>query len=55
MAFANTKRRCEHLANSLWQAGYASFAIHGDKTQKEREESLAKFRCVVHFAFLLFP
>ena len=53
IAFANTKRRCEHLAKLFWDSGFGSSAIHGDKTQADREKALAKFannECPLMFA-----
>lgn len=53
IAFANTKRRCEHLAKTFWDEGFGSVAIHGDKPQVEREKALAKFardECPLMFA-----
>ncbi|KAL1519911.1 hypothetical protein AB1Y20_023400 [Prymnesium parvum] len=53
IAFANTKRRCEHLATLFWNEGFGSCAIHGDKPQAERESALAKFAnndCPLMFA-----
>ena len=44
ITFANTKRRIDYLANACWGEGYRSSAIHGDKTQQERDEALAQFK-----------
>ena len=43
IVFANTKRRIDHLSKQYWADGFGASAIHGDKTQQERESSLAKF------------
>jgi superfamily II DNA/RNA helicase len=43
IAFANTKRRCEYLAKLFWDEGFGSCAIHGDRTQAEREKALSAF------------
>ena len=53
IAFANTKRRCEHLAKTFWDEGFGSVAIHGDKPQAEREKALKRFadnECPLMFA-----
>mmetsp|Transcript_13383 Transcript_13383/g.25578 ORF Transcript_13383/g.25578 Transcript_13383/m.25578 type:complete len:496 (-) Transcript_13383:134-1621(-) len=44
VAFGNTKRRVDHLAKACWNAGFGASAIHGDKTQAERNAALAKFQ-----------
>mmetsp|Transcript_3926 Transcript_3926/g.5992 ORF Transcript_3926/g.5992 Transcript_3926/m.5992 type:complete len:507 (+) Transcript_3926:89-1609(+) len=41
--FANTKRRVDFVAKMLWQEGFTSCAVHGDKAQHERDASLKKF------------
>merc|ERR1719502_2424726 len=41
--FGNTKNRINKLQKAVWDAGYDCIAMHGDKTQWERDESLAKF------------
>jgi ATP-dependent RNA helicase DDX5/DBP2 len=43
IVFANTKRRCEALFKKVVQSGYGAVAIHGDKTQGEREAGLRDF------------
>lgn len=40
LIFANTKRMCEQLSNSLYKAGVACSSIHGDKDQNERDRAL---------------
>jgi ATP-dependent RNA helicase DDX5/DBP2 len=42
--FVETKKGCEQLARSLKGQGYPVRAIHGDKTQQERDETLEDFR-----------
>merc|ERR1719440_1531676 len=41
--FGNTKNRINKLQKAVWNQGYDCIAMHGDKTQKERDEGLAKF------------
>lgn len=43
IVFANTKRRIDHLSNAYWKDGFGASAIHGGKTQPEREEALEHF------------
>lgn len=43
LVFTRTKRDCARLAELLQQAGVKAEAIHGDRTQQERERSLQKF------------
>merc|ERR1719237_1866809 len=40
LVFANTKRECERLSNSLYRAGVPCSSIHGDKDQRQRDEAL---------------
>jgi superfamily II DNA/RNA helicase len=42
--FTNTKRRADNLAKNLWSNGYGCAAVHGDKTQGDREKSLNAFK-----------
>lgn len=44
ICFTNTKRRVDYLAKSLWADGFGASAIHGGRTQAEREEALRKFK-----------
>ena len=44
MIFCQTKRGCDSLTSTLNQNGYQAVAIHGDKSQAERDNVLAKFR-----------
>jgi len=41
--FGNTKNRVNKLQKSCWTQGYDAVAMHGDKTQQERIEGLARF------------
>ena len=41
--FANTKRRVDFVANTFWNEGFATCAVHGDKPQHERDASLQQF------------
>jgi len=41
--FANTKRRVDFIANTFWQEGFSTCAVHGDKAQHERDSSLKSF------------
>ena len=34
----------DHVAAALWSEGFGSSAIHGGRSQKEREEALRKFK-----------
>jgi superfamily II DNA/RNA helicase len=43
IVFANTKNRINNLQKAVWNAGYDCVAMHGDKTQWERDQGLAKF------------
>jgi ATP-dependent RNA helicase DDX5/DBP2 len=38
--FAGTKKGCEELSNQIRQMGYKAGAIHGDKSQDQREKAL---------------
>jgi len=44
MIFAETKRGADQLTRELRQASFPALAIHGDKTQQERDWVLAEFR-----------
>merc|ERR1711934_933929 len=43
IVFAKTKRRIENLQKTIWSGGYDAIAMHGDKTQQERQKGLADF------------
>jgi len=42
--FVETKKGCDQLTRSLRQQGYISAAIHGDRSQEERDRTLAEFK-----------
>jgi ATP-dependent RNA helicase DDX5/DBP2 len=42
--FVETKKGCDQLTKSLRMSDYPARAIHGDKTQQERDQVLAEFR-----------
>ena len=42
--FVETKKGCEQLTRSLRGEGFPVRAIHGDKSQQERDETLEDFR-----------
>ena len=44
LVFVETKRAADHLEDYLYQAGFPSTSIHGDRTQKQREAALYSFR-----------
>ncbi|KAK4534370.1 hypothetical protein CDCA_CDCA01G0395 [Cyanidium caldarium] len=44
LVFVDTKRAADALEDWLLRQGYAAASIHGDRTQREREDSLASFR-----------
>ncbi len=44
LVFARTRRRADRLARSLSHAGIACAAIHGDRSQAQRERTLHGFR-----------
>ena len=44
LVFARTKRGADRIVRGLSRGGVASQAIHGDKTQPQRERALAGFR-----------
>lgn len=41
--FGNTKNRINNLQKAVWKQGYDCIAMHGDKTQQERDDGLKKF------------
>jgi superfamily II DNA/RNA helicase len=43
IVFCRTKRRADRLTRQLGQAGVSAAAIHGDRTQPQRERALASF------------
>eukprot|EP00915_Cephaloidophora_sp_WS-2016_P011752 GHVH01017159.1.p1 GENE.GHVH01017159.1~~GHVH01017159.1.p1 ORF type:complete len:588 (-),score=68.52 GHVH01017159.1:1197-2960(-) len=44
IVFVDTKRRCDNIANFLTDGNVGCVAIHGDKSQHEREHALGLFR-----------
>jgi len=44
LVFTETKKNADALDHFLYTEGYAGASIHGDRSQKEREESLKSFR-----------
>merc|ERR1719421_1144881 len=44
LVFVETKRMADMLENQLSSAGLPATSIHGDRTQREREDALASFR-----------
>jgi len=40
LVFANTKRMCEQISQTLYRSGLACASIHGDKDQMQRDEAL---------------
>lgn len=47
LVFVETKRNAELLDDFLYNAGFMSTSIHGDRTQAQREEALKAFRAGV--------
>lgn len=44
LVFVETKKGADMLEEYLAQMGYPVTSIHGDRTQREREEALRRFR-----------
>merc|ERR1712032_514329 len=44
LIFTETKRNCDYLEDILCAKGFPACSIHGDKSQREREESLRSFK-----------
>jgi ATP-dependent RNA helicase DeaD len=44
LIFGETKRSVERLSNELVSRGFKAEAMHGDKTQGQRQRALSKFR-----------
>ena len=42
LVFVETKRGADSLDEFLYRAGFPVTSIHGDRTQKEREEALRR-------------
>jgi len=44
LIFTETKRNCDYLEDVLCENGFPACSIHGDKSQREREDSLRSFK-----------
>lgn len=44
LVFVETKRSADHLEEYLYRNGMSATSIHGDRSQREREEALAAFK-----------
>jgi ATP-dependent RNA helicase DDX3X len=44
LIFTETKRNCDYLEDVLCGQGFPACSIHGDKSQREREDSLRAFK-----------
>lgn len=44
LIFVETKRSCDYLEDVLCTKGFPACSIHGDKSQREREDALRSFR-----------
>ena len=44
LIFSETKRGCDNLTRQLRQDGWPALAIHGDKSQQERDWVLKDFK-----------
>ena len=42
--FVSRKTTCEHLSNTLWEAGYSCDALHGDRQQFQRTKTMDQFK-----------
>merc|ERR1711904_531812 len=50
--FAGTKKGCEELSNQIRQMGYKVGAIHGDKSQDQREKALWNLKSMNKFVLV---
>lgn len=48
LIFCETKRGCDDITRSLRSDGWPALALHGDKSQKERDWVLAEFKTGKH-------
>lgn len=48
LIFCETKRGCDEITRSLRSDGWPALALHGDKSQKERDWVLAEFKTGSH-------
>lgn len=44
LVFVETKKGADSLEHFLYQEGYPATSIHGDRSQREREDALKQFR-----------
>ena len=44
LIFTETKRNCDYLEDVLCDNGFPACSIHGDKSQREREDALRSFK-----------
>merc|ERR1719181_412395 len=44
LIFVETKRSCDYIEDVLCGKGFPACSIHGDKSQREREDSLRSFK-----------
>jgi ATP-dependent RNA helicase DDX3X len=44
LIFVETKRQAEYLDNMLHEAGFSTTSIHGDRSQRERQDALFSFK-----------
>ena len=45
MIFVETKKKVDEIARAVTRYGYQALAIHGDKSQSDRDYVLNQFRC----------
>lgn len=55
IVFTETKRMADNLADYLYDQGFPATAIHGDRSQYEREKALAAFKMVLLLFWLPLP
>lgn len=44
LVFMETKRKCDEVTNDLVRDGWPAGAVHGDKTQQERDRAIGEFK-----------
>eukprot|EP01083_Nonionella_stella_P261219 889684_1 len=44
LIFVETKRNCDYVEDVLCERGFPACSIHGDKSQREREDALRNFK-----------
>jgi len=44
LVFMETKRKCDEITNDLVRDGWPAGAVHGDKTQQERDRAIGEFK-----------